>query len=222
MSASRSVLAHHFDTLEQQRDAQTIGMWAFLATEILVFGALFTGYIVYRYQFPYAFEKASEKLSLTIGGWNTVVLLTSSLTMALAVFATQAGRRRMQISCLIATFALGALFLGFKAVEYTIDYRENLVPGYAFDPKEWAADGADPRHVQLFYVFYYIMTGLHAVHMIGGLAVLAVVIVRTHLGHFTPENFMGVELMGLYWHFVDVIWIFLLPLLYLVGTRPIG
>jgi cytochrome c oxidase subunit 3 len=220
MSADTSpFLAHHFDTLEQQRGAQAFGMWAFLGTEVLVFGALFAGYAAYRLEHHAAFEATSAHLNLLIGAVNTVVLLTSSLTMALAVHATQTGRRRLQLTTLVLTAVLGLAFLGLKVVEYAMDYHEKLVPGLAFEPSRWSQAGIDPRHVELFLMFYYILTGLHAAHMIIGLGVLAVVTVRAWLGSFPPENYMGVELMGLYWHFVDIVWIFLLPLLYLAGER---
>src|SRR5581483_2487331 len=133
--------------LEQQHEANVLGMWVFLATELLVFGALFTGYTVYRFQYPAECEHASGKLNLLIGGINTVVLLTSSLTMALSVRAAQLGQRRALVICLLLTALLGATFMGFKAVEYYEDYRENLVPGLAFKPAEWEEQGVQPRPV---------------------------------------------------------------------------
>ncbi len=219
MESSHAYLAHQFDSLPQQREAQLAGMWVFLATEVLVFGALFTGYAVYRTQYPEAFAAASRHLNLLIGGVNTIVLLTSSLTMVLAVHATQTGKRRMMLACLVLTALLGTLFMAFKAVEYTLDYRDRLVPGLAFEPRTWIAMNVDPRPVQLFLAFYYIMTGLHALHLTIGIGLLAVQAVLAGRGWFPPENYMPIELAGLYWHFVDVVWIFLLPLLYLVGTR---
>jgi cytochrome c oxidase subunit 3 len=207
--------------MPQQREAQLTGMWVFLATEVLVFGALFTGYTAYRTLYPDAFAAASGHLNLFIAAGNTIVLLTSSLTMVLSLYATRAGKRRMQVSCLVLTALLGTAFMVFKAAEYTLDYHDNLVPGLAFDPQEWLGQKppVDPRPVQLFLMFYYIMTGLHAVHLTVGIALIGVQAVLAWRGRFSPENYMPVELAGLYWHFVDVIWIFLLPLLYLVGTR---
>jgi cytochrome c oxidase subunit III len=219
LEASHAHLAHQFDSIQQQREAQLSGMWVFLATEVLVFGALFTGYTVYRTLYPEAFAAASRHLNLLIGAVNTIVLLTSSLTMVLSLYATQTGRRRMQVACLVLTALLGTLFMGFKAVEYYSDFRDRLVPGLAFDPQEWTAAGVSPKHVQLFLMFYYIMTGLHAVHLTIGIAVLAIQAVMAQRGKFPPVNYMPIELTGVYWHFVDVIWIFLLPLLYLVGMR---
>jgi len=212
-------LAHHFHSLQQQRDTQLLGMWIFLATELLIFGALWTGYAAYRFSYSSAFEAASRHLSVFIGSLNTLVLLASSLTMALAVRAARTGGRRATVVCVLLTAFLGATFLGVKAIEYWIDYEEKLVPGLAFDPQEWSRQGIDARHVQLFLMFYYVMTGLHAVHLIIGIALLLVVAVLAWIGYFSADHYTGVELSGLYWHFVDVVWIYLFPLLYLVGTR---
>lgn len=219
MSDHHAFLAHHFDTIQQQREAQAVGMWMFLATEVLLFGALFVSYTAYRTFYPEAFEAGSSHLIALIGGGNTVVLLTSSLTMAMAVYAAQTGKRRMLVLCLLLTIALGLVFLGVKAVEYWIDYREALVPGLAFDEQRWIEEGVNPHHVALFFSFYYIMTGVHAVHMIGGISVMGVMTFLAYRGRFPKENYMPVEMAGLYWHFVDIVWIFLLPMLYLIGTR---
>ena len=194
-------------------------MWIFLATELLIFGALWTGYAAYRFNYGPAFEAASRHLSLLIGSVNTVVLLTSSLTMVLAVRSIRLGRRRATVVCLLLTALLGAVFLGIKAIEYYVDYQEKLVPRLAFDPQEWSSRGISPGHVQLFLMFYYVMTGLHAVHLIVGISLLLIIALMAWLGRFSAEQYMGVELSGLYWHFVDVVWIYLFPLLYLVGTR---
>ncbi len=219
MAVNPAPLAHHFRSLEQQRAAQLLGMWIFLATELLIFGALWTGYAVYRFYYGPAFEAASRHLSLWLGTVNTVVLLASSLTMALAVHAAHGGQRRRLVTCLTLTALLGATFLAVKALEYWIDFREQLVPGLAFDTPAWPRLGVDPRHVQLFFALYYVMTGLHAVHLLVGIGLLSVIAILAQLGRFSPENYVGVELSGLYWHFIDVVWIYLFPLLYLVGTR---
>ncbi len=228
MEASKAVLAHHFHDMPQQREAQLAGMWVFLATEVLVFGALFTGYTAYRTLYPGAFVAASGRLNLPIAAANTIVLLTSSLSMVLSLHATRTGRRRMQVICLVLTALLGTMFMVLKAVEYTKDYHEHLVPGTAafdppaFDPQEWAAAGVNPRQVQLFLMFYYIMTGLHALHLIDrhrpdrrasrpGL----------RGGDSRRPITCRSRWQGSIWHFVDVVWIFLLPLLYLVGTRAL-
>jgi cytochrome c oxidase subunit 3 len=220
VSADSPLAAHHFDDIEQQRQAETLGMWIFLSTEILIFGVLFTGYAAYRTSAAYseAFEKASGRLNILIGAINTVVLLSSSLTMALSVYATRAGRRGMLESCLILTAILGTAFMVFKGIEYYSDYRDNLVPVLAFEPKDWDS-AQEARHVQLFLMFYYIMTGLHAVHLTVGIGLLLWLIGRARRGSLTAERYIAVEVVGLYWHFVDVVWIFLLPLLYLTGTH---
>lgn len=222
MSAKHGLLAPQFDTLEQQREAATLGMWVFLVTELLFFGVLFTGYTVYRVRYAHDFEVASDHLNVLIGSINTVVLLTSSLTMALAVYATQAGHRRMQLGCLLATVLLALTFMVLKAREYYTDVEENLVPGTAYwRPEEWVERGANPEHVALFFSTYYIMTGLHAIHVTAGIAVLLWLVVLAWRGRLPPEYYTPVEVTGLYWHFVDVVWIFLLPLLYLIGTHAL-
>jgi cytochrome c oxidase subunit 3 len=221
LSTNHSVLAHHFEDLEQQRETETMGMWMFLATEVLIFGAIFTGYTVYRLRYAHDFEAASSKLNVLIGSINTIVLLSSSLTMALSVHATRAGRQQMLRTCLLLTILLGGTFLGLKALEYYEDYVDKLVPGFSFDPSEWTEmhPPANPRHVQLMLAFYYIMTGLHAVHMLVGMGLLIWLVLRARKGELTPVRYMAVEVVGLYWHFVDIVWIFLLPLLYLTGTH---
>lgn len=210
---------HHFDDLEHQQRTTLFGMWIFLATEILIFGGIFTAYTVYRISYAAAFEAASLHLNLWIGGINTLVLLTSSLTMVLAIDAIQRGQSRECALQLLLTAALGAMFLGLKALEYYLDYRENLVPGFAFDPAEWSALGVRAEHVQIFFVFYYFLTGLHAIHLLIGISVALVIAWFAHRGHFSPEYHAPIESWGLYWHFVDIVWVFLLPLLYLIAIR---
>jgi len=219
MSTRAAPLAHHFRDLEQQHRAASLGMWLFLATEVMVFGGLFLGYAVYRRLYPAEFAAASSELNIVFGGVNTVVLLTSSLTMALAVHAAQAGRHRHIVRYLLATAFLGTVFLIIKGFEYYGDYVENLVPGLAFDDAAWRERSLDPGRVKLFLSLYYIMTGLHAVHLIIGIVILLVLAGLARRGWFSPVYYSPVEVGGLYWHFVDVIWIFLLPLLYLVGVR---
>jgi cytochrome c oxidase subunit 3 len=215
-------LAHHFENLEQQHEAASLGMWMFLATEVLFFGAVLTGYSVYRTRYSSDFEAASRQLYVSIGGTNTAVLICSSLTMALALHSARTGRRRLLMGFLGATLLLGATFLGIKVVEYYIDYREHLIPGYNFSIAQWSestgehAQDVDFGHAELFFVFYFFLTLLHAAHMIVGLGVLAVVLVFAARGRFSPAYYTPVELSGLYWHFVDIVWVFLFPLLYLV------
>ncbi len=208
-------LAHQFDDAEQQREAATLGMWAFLVTEVMIFGAIFTGYAVYRYQHYDAFLAGSQHLTAWLGGVNTVVLISSSLTMALAVHGGQIGSRKKQAMWLALTMVLGTAFLGIKAFEYYEEYADKLIPVLSFEPAAWMKD---PAKVQLFFVFYFTMTGLHAVHMLVGLGLLAFILRRARQGRYTAEYHTPIELTGLYWHFVDVVWIFLFPLLYLVGS----
>jgi cytochrome c oxidase subunit 3 len=226
LSAEHPALAHHFDSLEQQHAADTLGMWVFLASELLFFGGVFTAYAVFRWKYPDAFAHGSGHQAVILGAVNTVVLLASSLTMALAVHAAQTGGRRALVGFLALTLALGAAFLGIKAVEYTRDFRENLIPGYNFTlPQEElpASASADPaafvRQVELYFWLYFVMTGLHALHMVIGMAVMIVLLVKARRGRYTPEHYTPVELMGLYWHFVDIVWIFLFPLLYLISDH---
>ncbi len=214
-----SLPAIQFETLHQQREAGLFGMWIFLATELMIFGGLLTAYAVYRAAYPAEFIAGSQHLNLLIGAVNTVVLLTSSLTMALAVRAAQFGLHKRTAWLLLLTVALGAAFMGLKGVEYYSDYKENLMPGVAFQPKEWSDLGLVPEHVQLFLILYYFMTLLHALHLTVGIVLLLIIAHFAWRGRFTPANYSGVEVSGLYWHFIDIIWIFLLPLLYLVGTR---
>jgi cytochrome c oxidase subunit 3 len=221
VSTSHAPLAHHFENLEQQHEANTLGMWMFLATEVMFFGGLFTGYAICRWRYPESFQAASERLVVWLGAMNTAVLICSSLTMALALYSARIGNRKGLIGFLAATMLLGAAFLGVKAVEYTTDYEESLIPGFKFDSnlEHWQKPGehpVDPRHVELFFVFYFVMTLLHALHMVVGLGVLLVLLILSIRGRFTAEYFTPIELAGLYWHFVDIIWVFLFPLLYLI------
>jgi cytochrome c oxidase subunit 3 len=207
-------VAHHFDDAAQQREASSLGMWVFLVNEVMFFGGLFTAYVVYRTAYPEAFHVASHHLDVRLGAFNTVVLLTSSLTMALSVHAAQVSKRLMLIVNLILTMALGLVFLGVKAYEYAHKWHEHLVPGPHF-----AFTGPDPGHAQLFFSLYFAMTGLHALHMVVGVGLLAVLLVRAAQGMFNQHYYTPVEVCGLYWHFVDLVWIFLFPLLYLLGRH---
>jgi cytochrome c oxidase subunit III len=215
-------LAEQYANLEQQHETAALGMWVFLVTEVLFFGVLFLGLGAYRSLYAEAFEKASEKLNWIIGGINTVVLLVSSLFMVLAVHSAKVGNQRALLRYLLLTAALGVAFLCFKAFEYYTDYRDNLIPGWRFEPEEWVRDGmrpADVPRVQLFLLFYWIMTGTHALHVTIGIAAVLAMYVMARRGHFSPAYYTPVDVTGLYWHFVDTIWIFLLPMLYLLGTH---
>jgi cytochrome c oxidase subunit 3 len=205
-------LAHQFDDLEQQHQATWLGMWVFLLTEVMFFGGLFTGYAVYRWLYAEAFAAASRHLDVSLGGVNTAVLICSSLTMALAVHHAQLGERQALMGFLLVTMVLGSAFLGIKVVEYGHKFEEYLVPGRTF-----TYAGPHARPVQLFFALYFTMTGLHALHMVIGIGILAVLVFRAWRGRFSPAYHAPVELTGLYWHFVDIVWIFLFPLLYLLG-----
>ncbi|MEP6471940.1 MAG: cytochrome c oxidase subunit 3 family protein [Acidobacteriota bacterium] len=207
-------LQHHFDTMAQQRDASSLGMWVFLVTEILFFGGLFLAYTVYRAQYPLAFAEASRHLDIALGTLNTAVLIISSLTMAMAVYFAALGRRKAIIGFLVATMALGVTFLGVKGVEYAHKFHDHLVPGPGF-----RFPGPDARQAEIFFSLYFAMTGLHAAHMIIGLGLLTVLVLQARKGRYGPDYSTPVEVSGLYWHFVDIVWIFLFPLLYLIGRH---
>jgi cytochrome c oxidase subunit 3 len=212
-----SSLAHQFDDAAQQKEAATLGMWVFLVTEILFFGGLFVTYLVYRNWYPAAFTAGSRELLVWAGTTNTFVLITSSLTMALAVHAAQLGNRRLLMLLLAVTMALGCVFLGIKAFEYYTEFLEHHVPGMGFQ-----FDAEHIQHAQLFFSLYFMMTGLHAIHMIIGLGIMSVMFWWSYRGVITPEYTNPIEISGLYWHFVDIVWIFLFPLLYLIGRHVHG
>jgi cytochrome c oxidase subunit III len=228
-----SGLAHHFDNMEQQREAGTLGMWTFLITEIMFFGGMFMAYILYRSRFPHAFEAASNHLDVNMGAANTIVLIVSSLTMALAVYYAQLGNRKNLIIFLILTMILGSVFLVVKYFEYSEKFEHHLFPGTSF---KWEA--SPPAHlatpitstttdyvppfenqVQVFFWIYFAMTGIHALHMVIGIGALAVLVFFAWRNKYSPEYHSHIELTGLYWHFVDIVWIFLFPLLYLLGAH---
>ena len=206
--------AHQFETPEQQYEVSTLGMWAFLVTEIMFFGGLFAGFIVYVTFYAQGFAEGSRHLDITLGTVNTLVLLGSSLTMAMAVHSAQLGRRSRLLIFLALTLALGLVFLGIKGVEYSHKFHEHLVPGPGF-----RFDSPLAQNVQLFFSFYFAMTGMHALHMIVGAGLLIWLMVDTARGRFSTEYFTPVEVTGLYWHFVDIVWIFLFPTLYLVARH---
>lgn len=264
-------LQHHFHDLRQQHEASMLGMWSFLATEVLFFGGLIASFIIYRSMYPDAFAAATRRQNVMLGGINTVVLLTSSLTMALAVRAAQLSRPREVVGYLIATMVLGAGFLGIKAIEYHHDYEVGLIPfvNFRWEPEHGAAGGAEAGHTagtadaretgqaaeqgiarirdridpelppsvaipiaepfsssmpqsttgdraRLYFVFYFFMTGLHAIHMIIGLVLVGIIAALVGTGWFSGTGETQVEVTGLYWHFIDIVWVFLYPLLYLL------
>ncbi len=209
-------LQHHFDDMAQQAEASTLGMWVFLVTEIMFFGGLFTAYLVYRSANATAFQEASHHLAIGWGAFNTAVLIFSSLTMAMAVRAAQTSRPRgTQVAWLGATMFLGLIFLGVKVIEYSEKFRDHIVPGPHFNKALWE----HPSGAEIFYSLYFCMTGLHAVHMIVGIGIMTVIAIMAWRRKFDSDYYTPVEVSGLYWHFVDIVWIFLFPLLYLIGRH---
>ncbi len=216
MGPPEPIVSHHYRTREQQDETALIGMWLFLAQEIMFFGGLFVAYAVYRYKHPISWFEGSDHLNWGIGTANTLVLLTSSLTMAMCVYSTQVGKWRQQVAYLAATISLGVVFLVVKYFEYGAKYADGLVPGINWDP----APGAftDPSRVQLFYVMYFIMTGMHALHMLVGFGIGSVFLYLCLKKEYGPNKYLPIEFFGFYWHFVDIVWVFLFPMLYLISS----
>lgn len=236
MSSATAGLFHHFDSYEQQRQSASLGMWLFIAQEIMFFGGLFAAYLIYRMSNPAIFAVASSELEIKWGAINTGVLILSSLTMALAVRMAQLGKAKQIVAFLVATLILGGGFVGIKYVEYSKKFEHHLFPGKGFDfhltEKEIGAleyagyDLSNPQdyhHVQsrsrLFFSIYFAMTGLHALHMLIGMGIMLWMIRPAWRGKYDGNNHNFVEGFGLYWHFVDIVWIFLFPLLYLLGRH---
>jgi len=213
-AATYEHFAHQFENVDHQKEVSLLGMWVFLTTEVLFFGGMFLAYSIYRHAYPSAFAAASHEMIVWAGTLNTVVLITSSLTMALAVQAAAAGQRRALLLFLTITIVLGCVFLGVKAYEYRTEYLEHHLPGHGFEFEAPYAPQA-----QIFFSLYFMMTGLHAVHMIIGIGIMAVMFWLAWRGTITREYSSPIEISGLYWHFVDIVWIFLFPLLYLVGRH---
>ncbi len=205
---------HQFDNAEQQRDAATMGMWLFLATEVLFFGAMFLGYTAYRFSYPQAFADASRHTLIAFGGTNTAVLLISSAVMAFAVRAASQNKRGLLGLLLFVTASLGAVFLVIKGFEYAHEIREGLFPGRGF-----RIDAADPTHAELFYYLYWLMTGVHALHVTIGVLLISFFALRAWLTDAFQNHDTPVELLGLYWHFVDIVWVFLFPLIYMIDRH---
>jgi cytochrome c oxidase subunit 3 len=204
-------LQHHFETLEQQKEASVLGMWIFIIQEVMFFGGLFAAYMIYRVWYPAAWSEGSAELDIVLGGINTVVLIGSSLTMAFAVRAAQTGEQKNTVRWLIVTMLLGLVFLVIKFFEYKHKWDLNHIPGANFQ-----FEGAHAPQVEIFLSLYFALTGLHALHMVIGFGILSVIAWMAHKKRFSPEWYTPVEMSGLYWHFVDIVWIFLFPLLYLV------
>ncbi len=232
-------LAHQFDSMAQQREASNLGMWVFLLTEIMMFGGLFTAYLIYRLKYYEAFVAGSTSISVSWGFANTLVLIGSSLTMAMAVWSAQQGKRRLQVLFIAMTMLLGSVFLGVKAKEYYDKYEECHIPGSSFNAEggpgcesgDIAKELVEREHIpleaarqtahqtQIFFSFYFAMTGLHALHMFLGMGLMTWLLLRARRGDFGPEYYSPMEYGGLYWHFVDIVWIYLFPLLYLISRH---
>jgi cytochrome c oxidase subunit 3 len=210
-----SATHHHFNSMQQQLYAANLGMWVFLVTEVMLFGGLFAGFTYFRSIYSPGFYAGSRLLDVRWGATNTMILIASSLAMALAVQASRMGRRRAQVGFLIGTILLGVLFLGIKfLLDWRHEFVEGLVPGVRF-----TYAGLHSAQVEIFFCFYFLMTGLHAFHMIIGIGVLGTLAVLGYRGRFDETYYSPVEVSGLYWHFVDIVWIFLFPLLYLAGRH---
>jgi len=213
--AHATLVAEQFDDQVQQHQAASLGMWIFLCTEVLFFGGLLASYNIYRYLYFSAFETGSHHLAVVWGATNTAVLICSSLTMALAVRAAQMGKRNLLITFLVLTLIFGLAFLAIKfGFEWRHEYLDGLAPGVNF-----TYTGPNAHHVELFMFFYFALTGLHALHMIVGVGIMTGLIIMATRGAFSNGHCNAVEIAGLYWHFVDIVWIFLFPLLYLIGGR---
>ena len=209
---SRSpTVPHQFDDAGQQREASTMGMWLFIATEILFFGAMFLGYAVYRSSYPQAFAEASRHTLIVFGGTNAAVLLISSTTMAFAVLAARENRRWRLVSYLLLTASLGCLFLVIKGFEYSKEISEHLLPGSSFH--------LEAAKAELFFYIYWLMTGIHALHVTIGIFLILIFAARSCFANAFVNRDTPVDLLGLYWHFVDIVWVFLFPLLYLVDRH---
>jgi len=243
---NRPELRHHFADVEQQRNAASLGMWWFLGTEIMFFGGMFCGYLIYRRIYFPEFAVASRSISLFWGTLNTAVLICSSLTVAMAVRAAQLGKRQLQVKLLLATLFFGIVFLGVKAKEWTDKYKEHHIPTFSEynaisgegnlidghdellgldklknDPAKYQQRKAEiQQRTKIFFSLYFALTGMHAIHMIVGVGIFAVITFMAWKGRFTPEYHTPLEIAGLYWHFVDIVWIYLFPLLYLIDRRP--
>jgi cytochrome c oxidase subunit 3 len=208
---TKSVVAPYFSDLQQQRQANTLGMWLFLVTEVMFFGGLFIAYAAYHLAYPEAFTEASRELDLVLSTVNTFVLLTSSLTMALAVYSAQTDKKKLLVMFLLLTILLGTIFLALKGVEYGQKFEHHLIPGASFE-----FEGPHAQQAQLFFSLYFATTGLHAIHMLIGVGVLLYFTFKAWRNHFSSLNYDPVEMLGLYWHFVDIAWVFIFPLYYLI------
>jgi cytochrome c oxidase subunit 3 len=212
VSKENSFVAEQFEDASQQAEAAQLGIWIFLATEVLFFGGLFFCYAIYRHFYEADFAIGVQHTLIVYGTINSVLLLTSGLTMALAVQAADENRKTVIAPLLLVTLALGTAFLVVKGFEYATDISDKVVPGSHFDPSL-------PQHTQLFFWLYWAMTGLHTIHLIVGLGLLSAITLMARRGQFSARYYSPLEVVGLYWAFVDIVWIFLYPLLYLLGRH---
>jgi cytochrome c oxidase subunit III len=222
---------HHFETQEQQREAATFGMWLFLLTEIMFFGGLFFAYLLYRNWYHDAFVVSSNQLSIPLGAANTAILISSGFFMALGVWAAEVKKQGLLVLFLVLTTVFGVAFLGIKAVEYHEKWEKHHIPGASFDVSQFTNPQAYGLHekplspdmaqkTQIFFFLYFAMTGMHAFHMVLGIGLLLWLTWRARRGEFSAGYVAPIENFGLYWHFVDIVWIFLFPLLYLINRHP--
>jgi cytochrome c oxidase subunit 3 len=227
-------LRHHFNSVEQQADTAGFAMWLFLLTEVMFFGGLFTAYLIYRNWYYTSFVAASHQLSIVLGTFNTLVLIFSSFTMAMGVWCAETRRKKGLVVSLLLTIALGLVFLGIKTVVYREKYEKHHIPGEHYSlqsfinpasDKEASAAGDKPlaldtaQHTEVYFSLYFAMTGMHALHMIIGIGILVFMVIRAQAGAYTSGHVTFVENFGLYWHFVDIVWIYLFALLYLISRH---
>ena len=226
---------HHFESMGQQVDATSFAMWLFLLTEVMFFGGLFTAYLIYRNWYYPAFVVGSHQLDIFWGTANTAVLISSSFTMAMGVWSAEMRRKGLLVLFLVLTFVLGLVFLGIKTIEYGEKIEKHHVPGFHYSVQSFVDPQSDKdvfekyhdktlpldmaRHTEVYFSLYFAMTGMHALHMIIGISILGFMIFRARAGAYTTGHITFVENFGLYWHFVDIIWIFLFPLLYLISRH---
>jgi len=223
IQVAERALQHHFADMEQQQETSTFGMWMFLLTEIMFFGGLFCAYLVYRASYYQAFVEGSQKMNIWLGATNTAVLICSSLTMALGVRAAQTGKKKLMVVLLLITILFGLGFLGIKGVEYHEHWENHEFPGPNFHFQTIDKQPpVDPQHTEIYFSLYWAMTGLHALHMVIGVGLVTWIILAGLAGAYTTAYFTPVEIVGLYWHFVDLVWIYLFPLLYLISKKHGG
>jgi cytochrome c oxidase subunit III len=222
--AHNPALLHHFADAQQQKNAASLGMWLFLVTEIMFFGGMFCAYLIYRLEHFNAFAAGSQQLNIWMGGINTAVLIVSSVTVVLAVKAAEVGKRKLLTGYLVVTVLLGLTFLVIKGFEYKEKFEKHHVPGPTFNFTEKFDDNGkqipvNSKEAELFFSLYFVMTGMHALHMIIGCGLFGTLAVLAWKGHYTANYFTPIENAGLYWHLVDIIWIYLFPLLYLISRH---